>query len=714
MTTSSSQGLPAFSQEPRDLIYYLPIDQTLVQKELVELMVKLHRPNILKILGKLKTRQISQPDPAGNPFLDDGVMLETFVSNVKQIGNHPTLLVNHYIPKNMLLLDTKENIIDTSLKYVKLDEILNRLTEKKKPKTIIISVANGKELDLVESILIGKNGLQYYRFSGASIYYENHGSFDFSKSAPLSDEEEESQSEKQSSRSKSSTPSSLSSTKGRKRKGRGSYEKGSKSGRGGHHGNSRGNAHGPGGGGSGANHSGNDDTKQKRGDDYIPRISKNSPLYQKIQAEKHNMKLSVYLILSNQLKYLTQFEELKGDLIITMDSNLKQVSPRELQVPILKLVITNSLEYFDQQLKREVPTLKASPEIYNKFLTFLTVAYRSTVTTRNNNIPVSEDLIDWMMDVQHKEFPRDVRIPRFPVASLKIEDLAHQCEQSMEDIRFEKPYNLEKYEFYDPSLGVGLKDENTHKRQKLEELEVPALMSYRQYQGFLAEMVYERCKELEHAIERKKENLAVIHQDDSKRQYTLETNDATIGKMYEKLRTDTTNNESMGKQLDRLAGDISKLTDIRDDLQKRADEYKVKSGAGVKEDDVIQNEQMLTALRKQLSELQIQVEKDNQNDDSFRRDYQNKSSEAAQLSTELGILDKRIESLKRESNGLFKLLEEKRVEDEIEDLESRVKNMDKDNSFLESYIDHLDSALKERQKAAPQSVRKSSRSGTPY
>ena len=150
-------------QEPGDLIYYLPIDQTLAQKELVELMVQLHRKSILKSLGKLKVEETgSTVDADGNPYLNDNVMLETFVSCVREIDNHPTLLVNHFIPRNLLLLDTKSNIISSSLKYVTLDNILNKLTERGKPKTLIISVSNGKELDLVESILIGKNGLQYY------------------------------------------------------------------------------------------------------------------------------------------------------------------------------------------------------------------------------------------------------------------------------------------------------------------------------------------------------------------------------------------------------------------------------------------------------------------------------------------------------------------------------------------------------------------------
>ncbi|QPG76362.1 hypothetical protein FOA43_003750 [Brettanomyces nanus] len=689
-------------QDPEDLIFYLPIDQTLVQRELVEIMVKLHRPSILKILGKLKVESGAPLYPVEGSFVDDSVMLEAFVSNVKQIGNHPTLLVNHFIPKNLLLLDTKENIINSSLKYVKLDELLNRLTERKQPKTIIISVSNGKELDLVESILIGKNGMQYYRFSGASIYYKNHGSFDFSKKTHVSDNEDSEtiDSHDDNFESKSSTPSSHSFGKSRKRKVRGSYEKDKSAHiRGGHRGNGRGGN--------------NSNGKHKASDDYTPRISKNSPLYQKIQAEKHNSKLSVYLILSNQLKYLTQFEELKSDLIITLDSNLKQVTPKKLQVPILKLIITNSLEYFDQQLQREVPTLRASPEIYNKFLAYLTVAYRSTVNTSDNNSPVGENLIDWMMDVRHRPFPDDLRIPRFPVASLRIEDLASQCEESMENIQFEKPYDVKKYKFYDIGLNSEHKEQNGHKKPKLEELEVPAVMSYRKYQILLAQMVYERCKELGNAITKKKESLAVIHTDDSKRQFTMESNNAEIGIMYKKLRSDKTSNESMSKQLDRLTGDLSKLKGILEQLQNRTSEYEKKAQSGTSDEDVKLKENALNDLNEQLEGLRVGLKKNNNTDEALRAQYQSKSSEAARLSTESGLLDKKIEGLNKESGGLFKRLEERQVDYEIEDMQRKVDDLNRDNNFLESYIDHLDVALKKRQRSGPQSLRKTSRSGTP-
>lgn len=111
-------------------------------------MVRLHKKNILKSLGMLKVEETGETvDPDGNPYLNSNVLLETFVSCVREIENHPTLLVNHFIPRNLLLLDTKANIISSSLKYVALDNILNKLTERKKPKTVIISVSNGKELD---------------------------------------------------------------------------------------------------------------------------------------------------------------------------------------------------------------------------------------------------------------------------------------------------------------------------------------------------------------------------------------------------------------------------------------------------------------------------------------------------------------------------------------------------------------------------------------
>lgn len=657
-------------QRPLDQIYYLPIDQTIIQKELVELLVRLHRPNILKILGKLK-EEPPAPEESLGPVLNDSVMLETFVANSKQVGNHPTLLVNHFIPRNLLLLDTKENLIDSSSKYVKLDEMLNRLIERKLPKTIIISVGNGKELDLVESILIGKNGLQYYRFSGSSIYYENHGSFDFSK-RPAPQQEP--------SRSKSTTPGAR---RGRKRRGQGS-----RGGRGGHT--------------TSRSRQSSVTPSHRTGDEYTPPISKNSPLYRKKQNKEDTSKLSVYLILSNQLKNLTQFDELRSDLIVSLDSNLEQIAEPALQVPILKLIITNSLEYFDQQLQREVPTLRASPEIYNKFLTYLTVAYRSRVRTNHRDTPVKPELIDWMVDTENKPFPSDYVLPNFPVASLKIEDLARECEESMEKINLVEPYDVQRYEFFDPSLKFDTKT----KRVKLEPLEIPAEMPFRQYQRLLSAMVNERAKELEDLLKVRHEHLEIIHLDDTRRQHTLEDNNAQIGAMYKKLRTDTTNNDSMGKQVERLQGDLEKLQELVKQMEERSSEYteKVKDG-NVTSEDVNSKRTEVVDLKLEEAKLEVQLKEDNAKTDDLRTTYQSKSSEAATLSTELQMFDKEIEKLTKSSDGLFMRLAERQVDDEIAFVEEQTASLERDNSFLEGYLQRLDLNLKQRQRNGSQALR---------
>lgn len=703
--------LPTLPQEPDDLIYYLPINQTLVQKELIELMVQLHKKSILKSLGKIKTENSdSATDSKGNPLLNENVMLETFVSSVKQIDNHPTLLVNHFIPKNLLLLDTKENIINSSLKYVRLDEILNCIIARKKQKTIIISVSNAKELDLVESILIGKSGLQYYRFSGASLYYENHGSFDFSKNPikpPVREHRDESDRSKSSSRSRSSTPVSHNG-RGRRRRGRGGKEKGSRRGRtGGRH-----NASGSINSNSHNSRSKTRSSKHKPVDDYQPKISKNNPLYAKIQAEKHNKKLSIYLIMSNQLKYLAQFDELRSDFILSMDSNIVQVAPKSLQVPIVKMIIVNSLEYFDQQLKREVPSLMASPEIYNKFLTYLTVAYRSTVVTKSSNDPVSTGLIDWMMDTQHCPFPDDIRFGRFPVASLRIEDLSHRCIDSMEHVRLEQPYELSQYKFFDPASQIPNKKDT--KRIKLEDLDIPADISFRQYQSYLAKMVYDRCKELEHEISSKDEDVSALHLDDSHRQYTLETNNAEIGQMYKKLRTDRTNDGSMGKHLNRLEGDKSKLDAAVKQLEESLGKYKAKLTSGVSESELEAQKNALEDLKKRYDNLHRETMEESAENDKQRAEFSAKSSLAANLTKENEEIDERLKKLEVAAKGLYQKLEKLTVEDKIEMFQQKTKSLDRDNMFLERYIDHLDTTLKERTRSGVDGTHRRGRSISPY
>ncbi|ODV84690.1 hypothetical protein CANARDRAFT_182015, partial [[Candida] arabinofermentans NRRL YB-2248] len=625
----------------------LPIPQTIIQRELVELMVKLHRPNFLSILEKDENKNSEDhhdsPPTSDLEYLDDSTMLDLFVSDVKQITNHSSLLVNHYMPKNMLLLDSKENIKSSSYKYIKIDQILNRLMELKQQKTIIFNAANSRELDLIEAILIGKKNLQYYRFSGASLYYKNHGSFNFNKQQPNADSA-----------------------------------------------NTNGKSH--------ANQSHN---HTKNGDEYVSKISKNNPIFKRIQEEKNLKVVNVYLILSNQLSSLIEFEELKSDFIVSLDSNLKQVSSSP-TIPILMPICLNSIEYFDLKLN-ELKSIQTTFDS-SKILTYLVVANRNNVSLHENY--QVDELVDWLINPQTVKYPYDLELPPMDISPTIIE----QVKKSLANFKFESLYQLEKYEYFDKQLEEVVNS----KRLKLEEIsDLGPNVTFSSYQLKLANLIYNRFSELDATIQRGQETSDRLDHDDSKRQAHLETTVADIGTAFNKLQEAKTTSANVLKTLERSKLDLEKLTSMEDQLKERLSLYESKSAEDNDESSIKASSDELEILNKEVEDLEQKIKESSLENDEIRAKYQSESSTAAELSFTVTAITKQYEALKLESEGKFNELKELTVTEQIDLLDTRTEELAQQNAFLEGYIKSLESLVKEKAPIGGGRVRVS-RSATPY
>ncbi|GMF49976.1 unnamed protein product [[Candida] boidinii] len=193
VSTSTTNTAPIYVKQPvnNENVYDIPISLTKYQRELIEILLQLHRPSLFKYIDNILNNntngttksEFSNDSSVSSENLSDESLRELLLSNIYQITTHSSLLVNHYMPNKMLLMDTKETLNNGSSKFGKLNEIINgliRMTDFTdiEGKNIIITASTSKELDLIESTLLGKE-LQYYRFSGSSIYYQNHGTFNY-------------------------------------------------------------------------------------------------------------------------------------------------------------------------------------------------------------------------------------------------------------------------------------------------------------------------------------------------------------------------------------------------------------------------------------------------------------------------------------------------------------------------------------------------------
>ncbi|ANB12272.1 Hda3p [Sugiyamaella lignohabitans] len=130
----------------------LAVPMTEFQKELTDQVISSHYSDILKF------------------FETDGpVMVEslhTLYTNAQLVATHPFLLVDHYLPKNLLLREVPLRLQHASGKFKILGDILDIIKEYRI--TVGLVSRPGKTLDLVEAYLQGKF-VNYIRHSGSQL-----------------------------------------------------------------------------------------------------------------------------------------------------------------------------------------------------------------------------------------------------------------------------------------------------------------------------------------------------------------------------------------------------------------------------------------------------------------------------------------------------------------------------------------------------------------
>lgn len=495
-------------------VYNIPISLTKYQNELIEILLQLHRPSLLKYIDNILNNtngttksELNSDSSISSENLSDESLRELLLSNIYQITTHSSLLVNHYMPNKMLLMDTKETLNNGSSKFGKLNEIINgliRMTDFTdiKGKNIIITASTSKELDLIESTLLGKE-LQYYRFSGSSIYYQNHGTFNYvnnglkqnentvnNVSSNKSEENDDTNGNKKSDTSNGknskSTSSAASSTTGagatKKTKGRKPKKSATANEKKGQEteeiSNSNSNDTTNTNGSNESNNSGSSHGRTKRTgkstktDEYISRISKNSEVYEKLKEKEGKNKLNIYLILSGQLKNLIinnfngpkenlnnrsiKLRNDKIDFIISLDPFVNQIQNISYSIPIIKLIPINSIEHISILFNNK--NFKSLNE-ERQNLVYDTILNRNKNNddNDNNNQSISDSqmqlLLNWLLNPIPKDFPKDIKLREDIIDYTNINNnnkvlKYNELKNSLKDLNFTKLYNLKNYKFF--------------------------------------------------------------------------------------------------------------------------------------------------------------------------------------------------------------------------------------------------------------------------
>ncbi|KAK6204729.1 structural maintenance of chromosome protein 3 [Scheffersomyces amazonensis] len=163
-------------EQPNNGIYYLPTTLTRLQKELMELVVKMFSPELLNELTTKKSRTSidSLLDSSSNAEHESQTYdkIALLLDQLQTIESHPSLLVDHFMPKKLLLSETSERLLSMSGKLQLFNRIVDFLVEKCDYETgfhVLIVAQSVKELELVEGIIVGKD-LNYRNLSTAKLY----------------------------------------------------------------------------------------------------------------------------------------------------------------------------------------------------------------------------------------------------------------------------------------------------------------------------------------------------------------------------------------------------------------------------------------------------------------------------------------------------------------------------------------------------------------
>ncbi|SSD59355.1 uncharacterized protein SCODWIG_01116 [Saccharomycodes ludwigii] len=170
---------------------YIPVGLTPLQYDLIQIL------NYIYLANKHRNNTNGGTDSLTTTKNNVELSNDQLIKKTRNILNHPCLIVEHFIPRHLLITQPKEQLLYSSDKFSKLNKLLDILVEHNLnddvsgntptningihnitlPTTLTKNVAlvahNVKELDLIEAILLGKPNYEIVRLSGTSLFNNN-------------------------------------------------------------------------------------------------------------------------------------------------------------------------------------------------------------------------------------------------------------------------------------------------------------------------------------------------------------------------------------------------------------------------------------------------------------------------------------------------------------------------------------------------------------
>ncbi|KAH7586041.1 uncharacterized protein HLK63_H01111 [Nakaseomyces glabratus] len=685
-------------------IHYLPIGLTTSQVDLIEILISLHAHSLLKECAKRYNNDskgadvLKTEDHQGKyPIIPQKRMTYMLDANIRAIANHPSLLVDHYIPRQFLRMEPTEISITSSDKFKKLNTILSMIIQRDrkqfpKPLKVCLISHSIKELDLIEGLVLGKY-FKIKRFSGTPLYDEKHDlPYDMPpKSAAFSRTSNTSGGKRGRHLSTRSTESSTTDVT--------INTKSTNS-------NSTNTA-------SVASSPNDSDSKTTDSTSTYTGYTKDTYHYsRKMKKQLHpDIYIDDWLFLTTT-RHLTHdptlLNNINVDLIICFDplldpslpgvSSIRNVNGKSNPIPLIKLVVCNSPDHFmlERTLLKNEELIKSKQAEDGK-LDDDSLEYVNTVDGLMHFLLTRSKYYRSMHGSD--ELQTDVDYQRLITSLLRNENCNNVVPQlRIESFDFKKAFN-EQASIFEPRLSK-LKYSNS-------ELKIfNTVFDIKSYQSTLMKQTVERLKDLENE---KEENEKVILR---KRLHSTETQNELdglkqeIGVFYKKFKDDEKSMIDSEKRLERANAETSKLRERISAVEEQKAKLESLINLSTDQEMSSQMEELNELIRKtrvNLKELRTQNEQSSNENDELRSQYQLDSSKAAESASTLSALRTELEDLNKLLSGpALKLkvnaltAEEKRVRKELYQIQAKSK-------YLKHYIELMESQYSLKTNGAPNS-----------
>lgn len=174
------------NEQPENSIHYLPCVMSTLQKDMSEAIVQIFSNSLESEIVMRKQRTSINTLLESTTLLkdDEHLILDSLslmYNLLVTISMHPSLLVDHFISKGLLLLSPKDRLLDLSGKMRPFNELIDFLTKKQEANALpndynmLVVARSVKELELIEGLIVGKK-LIYHNASSGKLYDEQEPS----------------------------------------------------------------------------------------------------------------------------------------------------------------------------------------------------------------------------------------------------------------------------------------------------------------------------------------------------------------------------------------------------------------------------------------------------------------------------------------------------------------------------------------------------------